>query len=121
MKTAHFAAASFCAAFAVACFAARDRGLVIVRAVNAAGEPLQCRIFDAGNGNVLGTTPAFLSTLETNRTHKISLSANGYSSTSKLFALVFSSSTTCSFNLPEVRNTSFGGASIFSALAGLSM
>lgn len=78
MKIAHFAAASFCAAFAVACFAARDRGLVIVRAVNAAGEPLQCRIFDAGNGNVLGTTPAFLSTLETNRTYKISLSANGY-------------------------------------------
>ncbi len=73
-------AKTFVAAVALAPVAlsagSKDGALVYVRAVDASGESVECRV--TSGGRLLGTTPVFISSLETNAVHRLSLSANGY-------------------------------------------
>lgn len=75
MKTAAaFLAASALAA--VSAFAERDCGLVLLKAVDSAGNPVACTV--TLDGRSLGTTPVFVSSLPTNRVYRIVYTANGW-------------------------------------------
>ena len=73
IRTAAFALAALLRA---ALHAGKDCALAHIRAVDGAGNAVECKI--SHDGNVLGATPAFISGLETNRTYRLTLSANGY-------------------------------------------